>query len=94
MKGIFKILAYIIFILGGLYSLITSLWTITYLYGSRYLIGAIILAPLLIVFFPWYLGLAFSEWSLLLITYGGGFIGWIFYSLGKNPKKKKKSSPV
>lgn len=43
---------------------------------------AFILFPATLAFVPWYAGVALDDWTLLLVTYGGGLLFGGLYTIG------------
>jgi hypothetical protein len=82
MGKILKFLAYTTAIVCGLWSLVSCLELVASLYGFTNTILALILSPLLVALLPLYLALANGYWPLFVITYGGGTIASLLYSIG------------
>ena len=79
---IFKIPAFIIFFLAGLWGFFITLGIVVDNLG--FIGGAIafMLAPVTLAFAPWYEALAHSNWFPVILVYGGGIGAWILYFIG------------
>lgn len=79
---IFKILAFVIYLIAGLWGLFVSLGIVVDHLGPVIGAIAVILAPVTLALIPWYEAIANSEWLLVIIVYGGGIGGSILYFIG------------
>ena len=84
MGAIFKIPAFIICLVAGLWGFFLCLGIVVQNLG--FIGGAIafVLFPVTLVFAPWYEALAHSSWFPLLLVYGGGIGASILYSIGSS----------
>lgn len=79
---VFKILAFAICFVAGLWGFFISLGIVVDHLGP--VVGAIafILAPVTLSFAPWYEVIANSNWFLVILVYGGGIGATILYYIG------------
>jgi len=82
MGVIFKIPAYIVYFVAGLWGFFISLGIVVDNLG--FIGGAIafMFAPVTLAFAPWYEAIAHSNWFPVLLVYGGGIAGSILYGIG------------
>jgi len=82
MGVIFKIPAFIIYFVAGLWGFFICLGIVVDNLG--FIGGAIafMLAPVTLVFAPWYEALANSNWFPIMLVYGGGIGASILYGIG------------
>jgi hypothetical protein len=82
MGMIFKVPAYIIYVVGGLWGFFISLGIVTDELG--FIGGAIafFLAPFTLAFAPWYPAIAENNWFPVGLVYGGGIAAAILYGIG------------
>ena len=75
-------LAIVIYVVGGL---ISFFWSVGVVVQELGFIGgciAFIIAPITIVFAPFYVGFTQGNWTLLAITYGCGIVASIMFAVG------------
>jgi hypothetical protein len=82
MGVIFKIPAFIVYLVSGLWGLAICLEIVIENLGFIGGTIAFLLAPATLIFAPWYEGLANSTWFPLLLIYGGGIGATILYAIG------------
>lgn len=82
MGSIFKIPAFIIYFVAGLWGFFICLGIVVDELG--FIGGAIafLLAPVTLAFAPWYEALANSNWFPIMLVYGGGIGASILYGIG------------
>lgn len=80
--GAFKVVAYIFFVLFGIWAFILELAIVNAVAGFIGVVIAFALAPVTFAAAPWYAGVAWGNWTPLIIGYGGTIVGGIFYWLG------------
>lgn len=81
--GAFKVMAYIFFVLFGIWAFILELAIVNAVAGFIGVVIAFALAPVTFAAAPWYAGVAWGNWMPLIIGYGGTIVGGIFYWLGE-----------
>mgnify|MGYP001447632710 CR=1 FL=1 len=79
---IFKIPAYIIFLVVGLWGFFISLGIVVDHLGFIGGTIAFFLAPATLSFAPWYEAIANSNWFPVILVYGGGIVAAILYFVG------------
>lgn len=79
---IFKIPAFIIYAVAGLWGFVISLGIIVDNLGFIGGMIAFLLAPVALAFAPWYEGLANSNWFPLMLVYGGCIGATILFMVG------------
>ena len=77
-----KGLAYLIFIVCGLWGFILELSIIYQAVGLWLVIVGIVLFPVTLAVAPWYALIAYGNWFPLALIYGGGIAGSIIGSIG------------
>ena len=84
MGAIFKIPAFVIYVVAGLWGFFLCLGIVVQNLG--FIGGAIafVLFPVTLAFAPWYEALAHSNWFPLLLVYGGGIGASILYGIGSS----------
>ncbi len=80
--GFFKICGCLDFAIFGFWGFILSLKTIGNVSGFAGVVIGFAVAPVTFITTPWYAGIMWSNWTPLLISYGGGIIGCLFFSIG------------
>jgi hypothetical protein len=82
MGAIFKVPAFIIYVVGGIWGFFISLGIVTDALG--FIGGAIafFLAPVALAFAPWYAAIADNNWFPVGLVYGGGLAASILYVIG------------
>ena len=78
----FKLIAIIIFIVTGLWAFVLSISVINDALGFLGVVLGILFTPILLAAAPWYVLVEYGSFKLLIITYGGLIVGWIFYFIG------------
>ena len=88
-KKFFNVIGYVFFGAGFLVWLVAGLWglficlrIISVELGFIGTIFAFMLFPATVAVAPWYIGLKFAYWFPVILIYGGGFAGTIFYGIG------------
>jgi len=78
----FTIPGYIVYFVAGLLGFFVSLGIVIDELG--FIGGAIafVLAPVTLIFAPWYEAIANSNWFPVMLVYGGGVIGSILMAIG------------
>ncbi len=79
---VFKILAFVIYFVAGLWGFFISLGIVVDHLGPVVGAIAVILAPITLSFAPWYEAIANSNWFLVILVYGGGIGATILYFIG------------
>lgn len=79
---IFKIPAFIIMFIGGLWSLFICVGIAVDNGGFLGGLIAFFLLPLTLIFAPWYEAIAYSNWFPLVLVYGSGIGATILYAIG------------
>lgn len=79
---VFKVLAILIFALGGVWGTLICLKIVTDALGFIGGVIAFFLFPITVVFAPFYAGLAHENWFPLILVYGTGISGSVLYGLG------------
>jgi hypothetical protein len=79
---VFKILAFVIYFVAGLWGFFISLGIVVDHLGPIVGAIAVILAPVTLGFTPWYEAIANSNWFLVILVYGGGIGATILYFIG------------
>jgi len=82
MGAIFKVPAFIIYIVGGMWGFFISLGIVIDALG--FIGGAIafFFAPVALAFAPWYAAIADNNWFPVGLVYGGGLVASILYVIG------------
>lgn len=82
MAAIFKIPGYLIYFISGIWGFFLSLEIVVDNLG--FLGGAIafFLAPVTLVFAPWYEAIANSDWFLIMLVYGGAIAATVLFAIG------------
>ncbi|HXK57619.1 MAG: hypothetical protein KDI74_11545 [Gammaproteobacteria bacterium] len=79
---VFKILAFVIYFVAGIWGFLLSLGIVVDHLGPVLGAVAFILAPVTLVFAPWYEAVANSDWFLVMLVYGGGIGATMLYFFG------------
>jgi len=82
MGMLFKVPAFIIYFVAGLWGLLISLGIVVDELGF---IGGVIgfmFFPVTLAFAPWYAGLAYGIWFPVILVYGGGIAAAVLYGIG------------
>ena len=82
MGAIFKIPAYIIYFVAGLWGFFICLGIVIDHLGFIGAVLAFFLAPITLGLAPWYEAIANSNWFPLLLVYGGGIAAAILHGIG------------
>ena len=82
MGEIFKVSAFIIYFVAGLWGFLLCLGIVFNQLGFIWGIIAFFLAPVTIVVAPWYEALTHSNWFPVVLIYGGGIGASILYYIG------------
>ncbi len=80
--GFFKICGCFDFVIFGLWGFYLSLKIIGEIAGLEGVAIGFAVAPVTFVVVPWYAGIVRDNWLPLLISYGGGMIGCLFFFMG------------
>ena len=80
--GAFKILAYIFFLLFGIWAFFLELGIVNTVAGFWGIVIAFALAPVTFAAAPWYAVIAWGVWTPLIIGYGGWIAGGILFWIG------------
>jgi hypothetical protein len=82
MGVIFKLPAFIIYAVSGIWGFFISLGIVADHLG--FIGGAIAfsIAPFTVAFAPWYVAIAENNWFPVILVYGGGIAGYIFQVIG------------
>jgi hypothetical protein len=84
----FRIPAFVITIIFGVWGFLGCLGVVGKHFGFFGKVAAIFLAPLTAIVVPWYEAFASSNWSLVILIYGGGFVAGILNAIGNAIDKK------
>jgi hypothetical protein len=81
---IFKVPAYIIYMVAGLWGLFVCLGIVIDGLGLGFIGGAIafLFFPITLVFAPWYAAIAQDNWFPMILVYGGGISAAFLYVIG------------
>jgi len=79
---IFKVPAFIIYIVAGLWGFIICLGIVADALGFVGTVIAFVLFPVTFAAAPWYAALAYGNWFPLILVYGGGIGASVLYGIG------------
>lgn len=82
MGVIFKVPAFVIYFVGGIWGFFVSLGIVTDELGFLGGALAFFLAPFALAFAPWYAAIADNNWFLVGLIYGGGIAASVLYGIG------------
>jgi hypothetical protein len=82
MRAIFKVPAYVIYLVGGIWGFFISMGIVTDELGFIGGAVAFVVAPFTLAFAPWYAAIADNNWFPVGLVYGGGITASIFYGVG------------
>ena len=80
--GPFKTLAYIFFVVFGIWAFVRELAIVNAVIGFWGVVLAFALAPVTFTAAPWYAGVAWGQWGPPVIGYGGWITAGILYWIG------------
>ncbi len=80
--SIFNVLGVIIWVIFGLWGFIIEVAIVNQVAGFWGLVVAFMLLPITLAVTPWYALVAWGNWFPLVIVYGGGIVGTLFFGIG------------
>ena len=82
MGKLFKVPAFALYFLVGLWSFFICVGIIREAFGFIGLVLSVVFFPFVIALTPWYAAFFLHNWFLLILTYGGGITASILFTIG------------
>ena len=82
MGALFKVPAFILYIVGGIWGLIICLGIVSSKFGFIGVLVAFFLLPITVYLAPWYAGFAQGNWFPVMLIYGTGIGAAVLYGIG------------
>ena len=82
MGAVFKIPAFLIYVIGGIWGFILCAGIIHVKFGFLGALVAFIIFPFTFALVPWYAGIADGNWFPLALNYGSVLAGGVLFAIG------------